>query len=136
MVMMSMLSFLVQATMSQPGLDCGTAQGYWLSRHQTGQRAARQEKAPELVDFPAFAGLENSLEREMGLWGAGLSDPPYCCRNKKKMSSNRKTTCLQIKHFYHSVPQILSTLQAAGRNSHPTQTGLVWRGLSCLTSVI
>ena len=58
-----MLSFLSQVTMSQPGLDNGTAQNSWQSLHQSRQRAAGKEKTlGNSLDFPTFARSESSLE--------------------------------------------------------------------------
>ena len=94
---MMMLSFLSQKTMSQPGLDNGTAQNSWQSLHQSGQKAARKEKTlGNSLDFPAFASSESSLERWVGLRRTGLTAAP-CCSKENNTRTNHETMCIQIK---------------------------------------
>lgn len=129
MLIMMMLSFLSQVTMSQPGLDNGTTQNSWQSLHQSRQRAAGKEKIlGNSLDFPTVAA-------QRVLWKGGGAQGEPCCSNQNNTRTNHKTMCIQIKNVYHSVPPSCPVLQVIGPKRNLAQTGLVWSGLFCLLSV-
>ena len=135
MMIMMMLSFLSQMTMSQPGLDNGTAQNSWQSLHQNGQKAARKDKTfGNSLDFPAFASSESSLERWVGLRRTGLTlHHAAAIRTTQELTT--RLCASKLKNVYHSVPPNCPILQVTGTKRNLAQTGLVWRGLFCLQSV-
>ena len=110
MMIMMTLSFLSQITMSQPGLDNGTAQNSWQSLHQSTQKAARKEKTlGNALDCPAFASSESSLERWVGLRRTGLTAAPHFS-NQNNTKANRRTLCIQIKKcFLLCAPKLSNT---------------------------
>ena len=132
MMIMMTLSFLSQITMSQPGLDNGTAQNSWQSLHQSTQKAARKEKTlGNALDCPAFASSESSLERWVGLRRTGLT---AAIRTTQKLTAGLCAS--KLKNVFYSVPPNCPTLQVIGTRRNLAQPGLVWRALFCLQAVI